>query len=301
MRVIFIGCIGMSPKALLDQFKMLTPGASGEWGGVSGVTDIHKADIVVVLEGLPQHFHADMLRGKQVICIPLEPPIIRETKNFPPNATTLTLDRHPFVFHFLGFLNPKITYNELKALPAPAAPKPKRVCIISSNIKLTASHIARYEFIKRLVRDLPGCDLFGYGWGDETPRIANYKGAFGNGYRGNKIKSAYAHKLDVLKEYQYVIVIENCRQCNYFTEKLTDVLLGWSYPIYYGAPNAPALFPKGSLTCIDIKDYPRALATIRETIRRPPTANMMEKIAAARDKILDEYNIWPVVARAVKG
>jgi hypothetical protein len=38
-------------------------------------------------------------------------------------------------------------------------------------------------------------------------------------------------------EYQFSIVIENCRQNNYFTEKLIDCLITKTIPIYYGCPN----------------------------------------------------------------
>lgn len=38
-------------------------------------------------------------------------------------------------------------------------------------------------------------------------------------------------------EYQFSVVIENCRQNNYFTEKLLDCLLTKTIPIYYGCPN----------------------------------------------------------------
>jgi len=38
-------------------------------------------------------------------------------------------------------------------------------------------------------------------------------------------------------EYKFSVAIENCRQNNYFTEKLVDCLLTKTIPIYYGCPN----------------------------------------------------------------
>jgi len=76
----------MTPKALLDQFTKLTPSETGRWNRLEGCVDLQNADIVVVLEGLPQKFNREQLtKKKQVICIPLEPTIIRATKNFPLN------------------------------------------------------------------------------------------------------------------------------------------------------------------------------------------------------------------------
>lgn len=38
-------------------------------------------------------------------------------------------------------------------------------------------------------------------------------------------------------DYQFSVVIENCRLNNYFTEKLLDCLITKTIPIYYGCPN----------------------------------------------------------------
>ena len=38
-------------------------------------------------------------------------------------------------------------------------------------------------------------------------------------------------------DYQFSVVIENCRLNNYFTEKLVDCLITKTIPIYYGCPN----------------------------------------------------------------
>jgi len=296
--VAFIGCIGMSPKALLDQFQKLTPGNSGVWGNLKGVGEVKNAQIVVVLEGLPPKFNRQLLKNKIVICFPLEPPVIRAVKNFPLGSIKCYLETHPFVCHFLGFLSPKINYDELKLLPY--TPHPRRLCIICSNIKLTPSHIARYKFVLRLARELPWCDLYGFGWDEETPSLPNYKGAFGNGYRGQKINSPYKNKLDILSEYQYVIVIENSQHHNYFTEKLTDAILGWSYPLYYGAPNIKGVLPPHSVTCINIENYDKAKETIQKTTAHPPTQQMIEGLTKARNDILDTFNIWPAVSKQIK-
>jgi hypothetical protein len=44
-------------------------------------------------------------------------------------------------------------------------------------------------------------------------------------------------KAPLFLEYQYSVVIENCRQNNYFSEKLVDCLITKTIPIYYGCPN----------------------------------------------------------------
>jgi hypothetical protein len=44
-------------------------------------------------------------------------------------------------------------------------------------------------------------------------------------------------KVPLFLDYQYSVVIENCRENNYFTEKLIDCLITKTIPIYYGCPN----------------------------------------------------------------
>jgi len=43
-------------------------------------------------------------------------------------------------------------------------------------------------------------------------------------------------------DYQFSVAIENCRENNYFTEKLIDCLLTKTIPIYYGCPNISTWF-----------------------------------------------------------
>jgi hypothetical protein len=46
----------------------------------------------------------------------------------------------------------------------------------------------------------------------------------------------------LFENFQYSIVIENCRQPNYFSEKLIDCLRMKTLPIYYGCPNISEYF-----------------------------------------------------------
>jgi len=49
-------------------------------------------------------------------------------------------------------------------------------------------------------------------------------------------------KIDLFREYQFAIVIENSQQTNYFTEKLIDCLIMKTIPIYWGCPNIDEYF-----------------------------------------------------------
>lgn len=52
----------------------------------------------------------------------------------------------------------------------------------------------------------------------------------------------YDDKNVLFSEFQFSLVIENCRQANYFTEKLMDCLLTKTIPIYYGCSNIGRYF-----------------------------------------------------------
>lgn len=52
----------------------------------------------------------------------------------------------------------------------------------------------------------------------------------------------YDDKNVLFSEFQFSLVIENCRQANYFTEKLMDCLLTKTIPIYYGCSNIEKYF-----------------------------------------------------------
>jgi hypothetical protein len=57
-----------------------------------------------------------------------------------------------------------------------------------------------------------------------------------------RLGSAITDKIDLFKDSQFSLVIENSRQLNYFTEKLCDCLITKTIPVYYGCPNISEYF-----------------------------------------------------------
>jgi hypothetical protein len=49
-------------------------------------------------------------------------------------------------------------------------------------------------------------------------------------------------KIELFKNAQFSLVIENSQQNNYFTEKICDCLITKTIPIYYGCPNISEFF-----------------------------------------------------------
>lgn len=93
--------------------------------------------------------------------------------------------------------------------------KNKLLSIVASNKNYAPGHKLRHEIIsKNLHKDL---ELWGsgYKWFSDEPQ--------------DRVKP--------FKDYMYVIVIENCRYPNYFTDKIIDCFASGCIPIYWGDPN----------------------------------------------------------------
>lgn len=93
--------------------------------------------------------------------------------------------------------------------------KTKRISFIVSGKGWLTGHRWRLAIAKELAHQYPGeVDLFGFG------------------------HKPLADKAAALDNYQYSVVIENSGSDSYWTEKLSDCILGGSIPIYSGAKNA---------------------------------------------------------------
>jgi hypothetical protein len=74
------------------------------------------------------------------------------------------------------------------------------------------------------------------------------------------------NKLNLFKEFQFSIVIENSQQSNYFTEKLVDCLITKTIPIYWGCPNISDYFDTvGWIIFSDINDLKHRLLLLDNT------------------------------------
>lgn len=78
-----------------------------------------------------------------------------------------------------------------------------------------------------------------------------------------KIKGEVEHKIDALKDYQFSIAIENCKEDGYFTEKIGDCILTDTTPIYMGCPNIQDYFNN-----IHILNPESSLGQIEEIINK---------------------------------
>ena len=87
-------------------------------------------------------------------------------------------------------------------------------------------------------------------------------------YYGFGIKEL-KNKRDAIDPYLFSIAIENSQHENYWTEKIADVYLGHTMPIYHGCKNINNFFPSKSLVNINIYNKDEAIAQIEECLNNP--------------------------------
>ncbi len=167
------------------------------------------------------------------------------------------------------------THDEMAAHP-PVAKTRDIATVCSSKQQRRTLHHARYTFVQELKTRLPELDVFGHG------------------------VRFIADKAEALDPYRYHIAIENHVSTHHWTEKLSDSFLGHTLPFYYGCPNAADYFPPQSFIPIDIHDADSAASTIRAAIAADEYEKRLPFIREARRRVLEEYNLFAVVADLVR-
>ena len=109
-------------------------------------------------------------------------------------------------------------------------------------------------------------------------------------YYGFGIKEL-KNKRDAIDPYLFSIAIENSQHENYWTEKIADVYLGHTMPIYHGCKNINKFFPSKSLVNINIYNKDEAIAQIEDCLSNPDKI-YNSAVFDARRKILLEYNMF---------
>lgn len=164
--------------------------------------------------------------------------------------------------------------DELSRMEMPA--KTKSLATVCSEKKITPGHKLRYALVDTLRQKLgQRMDVYG------------------------KTFQPIDDKWDAIWPYHYQLVIENGSVDHWWTEKIADAYLGYSYPIYWGCPNLESYFPAESFIRLDVEDIPRSLARVQEIIAHPPTSTQVAAMHEARRLVLEEYNLFALLEKWV--
>ena len=112
--------------------------------------------------------------------------------------------------------------------------KHKLCSVILSNKIQTSGHRLRHSLVSILRNS--NIDIYGAGH-KPLPHLQTRN--FDKDHCGAGISN---QKVLGLKDYMFSIVIENCKEDYYFTEKLIDCFLTGTIPIYYGCPSIHKFF-----------------------------------------------------------
>jgi hypothetical protein len=167
------------------------------------------------------------------------------------------------------------SYDELASAPVPD--KTRGASWIASNLALLPGHRKRNALREFLLRQRPrNVEIFGRG----VRYIEN--------------------KWDALAPYHYSLAIENSSSPDYWTEKVADCFLSWTLPLYDGCPNLEDYFDPDSFIRIDARDHAGTLRRIDELCRSDEWERRMPAIAESRRRVLNEYQLFPAFARAIR-
>jgi hypothetical protein len=147
--------------------------------------------------------------------------------------------------------------------------------VCSSKQQTHTLHKHRYEFTQRLKQALPELEIFGHG--------VRY----------------IEHKNEALDSFRYHVAIENHVCPHHWTEKLLDPFLGLCLPFYHGAPNAADYFPPESFIPINIHNFEKSAARIRQAIRDNEYEQRLPAILEARRLALERHSTFPQLARLI--
>jgi hypothetical protein len=118
--------------------------------------------------------------------------------------------------------------------------KEKMISCVSSNKSFLPGHKKRIDFVNKLKEADLGIDFYGRGT--------------------NPIEDKWL----ALYPYKFSLAIENSSSPDYWTEKLSDCLMAYTIPIYYGCTNIDKYFPPGSVLKIDINNPAHSIKVIKE-------------------------------------
>lgn len=176
-----------------------------------------------------------------------------------------------------GRLVPRLSLADLKALPMPANKQPRLSVVCSTKSKLPR-HRERLALIAAIQAALPGViDVYGSGF------------------------QMIPDKADAIDPYRYHLVLENNDIPHFWTEKLADPYLGYALPVFSGCANITDYFADDAIVRLgDIGDHAAAIEAIRDLIARDPFDQHLGAIRIARAKLIEEYNLFSMIAAIAK-
>lgn len=177
----------------------------------------------------------------------------------------------PYIPWFYGvdFKNKKLNYNISDLRNMEPLRKTKVISVITSQKNFMPGHVKRLKFIDELKKRFKDkIDFYG------------------------KDSLELNDKSEGINDYKFHICFENSSCENYWTEKLSDPILGFSIPIYYGCNNIDSFFKSGIIK-IDLDNIETSLDTVNDILNNSDSiySEMKNDLILNRNKILNDQNL----------
>lgn len=219
-------------KALLGfDSACLLPTSRFDWNRTIGDNE----DLIVFVDSEIER--VDEYHSKHKVAWLIEP---REVNSGLANKAIILADKFDFVITHDKMLISKIKNGKFAPIGGSwispddwkVYDKKKRVSIIASKKSFASGHSLRHSAANLVPED----------------------DRFGGAYKQIEKKN------EALADYKFSVVIENCRQPGWFTEKLIDALTMGTIPIYWGCPDIGEFFDiRGIITFENIEDLSKIL------------------------------------------
>tara|TARA_A100001515_G_scaffold144554_1_gene149008 strand:- start:691 stop:1569 length:879 start_codon:yes stop_codon:yes gene_type:complete len=171
--------------------------------------------------------------------------------------------------------------------------KTKEMSSIMSSVRTLDGHKMRLELLCYLCDNME-LDAWGKGHSatwihPESPSAGREMGSL-----------PFREKDRALFPYKYTYAAENTYESNYFTEKLVDAILSECLCFYWGCPNLHEFIDSRAYIPITVRDHEHSLNVIKCAIANNEWEKRLPYIKAAKQKILDELQLFPTLENILK-
>lgn len=294
-KIAFLSRWGQSPAELLERFRKQTLRNSGIWTEKNitlfGVNDPQAADWTVVLGDYDPVVHR--LDLKRTVYVQRELPA--NGYQPPPFHSSCARVLNYQNGYCLGIWWVEKPFYELLSLQMPT--RNLKVGTIVTAKRETEGQRLRLDFLEKFSQLAPELvDIYGK---DEAALRALFGPCYCGSLPYDGPNSRNGDKSAAIESYPLSFVFENCLQENYFSEKLLDTILLWSFPLYWGCPNLSDFFPYGSYARLDIGSPYFDYDELVQWILDEPRINL-DAFTEARNRILWHHNLWAMLARLIE-
>jgi len=171
-----------------------------------------------------------------------------------------------------GFLPNRVSYRHV------IKPKKHIMSIIASNKAFWPGHKLRHKYVERILQTDMNIKVYGRG--------------LENRFKDSRIMGTFHKDFEAISPYRFVIALENSVSDYYITEKLTDLILCGTIPIYLGGKYVSEIY--GDKCCIPISgNIEQDIHLIRSIYHSPDKWAEEIEIEKARE-IMNTTEFLPV-------